>query len=217
MLGQTIFKFHKSNFRENISFKDPIPNDLLLFEHLNYFDRDGYELTVLERSIHNHFGIPLGHCLNHTSVCDNWVYQTHECSIVLDHSLISHRYSYEGEARKQIEILCHKRPELKKLLAIKSKYGIDFSFDYIDENNCFELIHIEYDSYNYDDIHNAAIKLSSIIMNTDFKQLAFSLIDEKEKWEKLNSDDQSNYKAKRFGFKRAFNNQKAISGRLVSA
>jgi hypothetical protein len=216
MYGKEIFKFQKTVFNENISIKDPMPEDLLLHEHLDYFDRDGYELTVLERSIHNHFGIKLGHCLNHTSVCDRWVHQLHKCSVVLDHSLISHRYSYEGEARKQIESLCKKRPELRKLLAIKPKWGIDFSVDFIDTENCFELAHIEHDSYKYEEIHIAASKLSSLIMNTDFIQLAMSLIDEKDKWEQLNSDDQSDYKAKKFGFRRAFNNQKAISGRLVS-
>jgi hypothetical protein len=216
MLGQDIFKFQKTNFREEISIKDEIPVDLLLYEHLDYFDRDGYELTVLERSIHNHFEIPLGYCLNHVSVCERWVHQTNKCSVALDHSLISHRFSYEGNARKQIEELCKKRPELRKLLAIKPKWGIDFSVDFIDPQNCFELVHIEHDSYKYEEIHTAASKLSSLIMNTDFKQLASVLIDEKHKWESLNSDDQSDYKAKKFGFKRAFNNQKAISGRLVS-
>jgi len=216
MLGHDIFKFQKTNFKEEISIKDEIPNDLLLYEHLDYFDRDGYELTVLERSIHNHFEIPLGYCLNHISVCERWVHQTNKCSIVLDHSLLSHRYSYEGKARTQIEGLCKKRPELRKLLAIKPKWGIDFSVDFIDENNCFELVHIEHDAYKYEEIHAAAGKLSSLIMNTDFKQLALKMIDEQEKWSKLNSDDQSDYKAKAFGFKRAFNTQKAISGRLVS-
>lgn len=216
MRGQDIFKFQKINFREDLSIKDKIPEDLLLHEHLNYFDRDGYELTVLERSIHNHFQIPLGHCLNHVSVCERWVHQLHKCSVALDHSLISHRYSYEGEARKQIDSLCKIRPELRKLLAIKPKWGIDFSVDYIDTNNCFELVHIECDSYKYEEIHLMITKLMALITSTDFTQLAMSLIDEKDKWEKLNSDDQSDYKAKKFGFKRAFNNQKAVSGRLVS-
>ena len=217
MLGQDIFKFQKTNFREEISIKDEIPSDLLLYEHLDYFDRDGYELTVLERSIHNHFGITLGHCLNHVSVCERWVHQTNKCSIVLDHSLISHRFSYEGKARKQIEELCKKRPELRKLLAIKPKWGLDFSVDYIDENNCFELVHIEYDSYEYDEIHTAASKLSSLIMNTDYKQLSLILINNKNKWSNLDSNNQSNYKSGIFGFgNKAFSLQKTISDRLVS-
>lgn len=216
MLGSDIFKFQKTNFREDISIKDEIPDDLLLYEHFDYFDRDGYELTVLERSIHNHFKIPLNSCLNHISVCDRWVHQTKECAIVLDHSLISHRFSYEDKSRDQIEKLCKKRPELRKLLAIKPKWGVDFSVDFIDNNNCFELVHIEYDAYNYSDIHLAASKLSSLIMNTDFKQLASTLMDEQDKWSKLNSDDQSDYKARRFGFKRAFSLEKTMSGRMMS-
>ncbi len=216
MLGKNIFKFHSIDFRKIITFTEEIPEDLLMNEHFSYFDNDGYKLTGLERSIHSYFNIPLSHSLNHISVCENWAYQINRCSIVLDHSLISHRFSYEGKARSQIEKLCKKRPELIKLLAIKPKYGIDFSVDYIDASNCFELVHIEYDSYKYDDIYIAASKMMLLVTSTDFKQLAMSLIDEKDKWEKLNSNDQSDYKARKFGFKRAFSLEKAISGRLVS-
>jgi hypothetical protein len=212
MFGQNIFKFHKTNFIENITISEEIPTDLLLYEHLNYFDKDGYKLTTLERSIHNYFEIPV----NYFSVCDTWIQQNDRQHICLDHNLIYHRYSYEGKARLQIEKLCSKRPELRKLLAIKNKYGITFSVDYIDDNNYFELINIEYDSRNYDEIHVAASKLSTLILNTDFNQLATELIDEKNKWYKLNQYDQNNYKAKKIGISKAFENKKAVSGRLVS-
>ena len=104
--------------------------------NLNFFDKDGYELTELEQKYAIYSGIDLSEKHNKHTAAHYWWYKDETLSeqgCVLDHSMIITRYRFEGEARKELERLVSKRPILNKLLSIRSKYGIDFSLDYVTE------------------------------------------------------------------------------------
>jgi hypothetical protein len=74
-----------------------------------------------------------------------------------------------------------------------------------------EVFHIEQDFNNYDEAMEAKSKLEDIIDNTDWEAGVKELIDRRSEWINLCSDDHSDYKAKLFGWHRAFDNKKNFS------
>ena len=50
-----------------------------------------------------------------------------------------------------------------------------------------------------------------LIMGTDWYDVAYCLLRDKDKWSHLNSDDQADYKSMYVGWKRAFDNRKVFS------
>jgi len=189
-------------------FTEEIPNEIL-DESIEYFDRDGYELTKVERKIHEYFNIKIGNCLNHHSVCYNWVQIKDEYPILLDHSFISVRYGYDELASASIKEKSKRDPRFLKLLSLRPKFGIDISIDYAYEDKITELLHIEKDFTNLIKAIETKRYIEDIITKLKFKEMAQKLIENKKDWENLQSDDQSDYKAQYFGFNRAFDNIKA--------
>ena len=177
---------------------------------LDYFDKDGYELTLCEGLIHMISGITLNEEIqNHKSLSSKWYYQKEEQQgITIDHSMILTRMAYGGELRKQIEIESKKRPHLIKLLSIRPKFGIDISIDYVSKDAFIEVLHIEQDFRNRSEAVEAKEYVESKVNHIDFEDAAKYFINNMSKWERLNSDDQSDWKAQNLGFSRAFNNKK---------
>jgi hypothetical protein len=63
------------------------------------------------------------------------------------------RKGYSGEALQQLTTWAGYRPQFHKLIAMRPKWGLDFSIDYADrEGNVFELLHWEYDGFEHDEI-----------------------------------------------------------------
>jgi len=183
----------------------------LLDLSIRYFDRDGYELTEVERAIHRYFNIPVGDCLNHHSVCSEWITDEDELPIILDHSFILTRYAYDDDAADIIRRKSEEDKRFLKLLSLRPKYGVDISIEYVENDKITELLHIEIDSTNLNGIKQAKSKLEQTIPTLDFANKAKELMKLRSEWENLQSDDQSDYKARFFGFNRAFDNLKAFT------
>lgn len=194
-----------------------VPIDRMLVETLplDHFDKDGYEVpTLLERKHYEAQGIELNTEIQyHIAPAQEWFTDTEksESILVLDHCMLLTRYAFAGDAREQLERVKLNRPILNKLLGIKPKWGIDFSLDYIDHSGCMEIIHIEQDFDNIDDAVEAKERLETIIENTDWYDGACKLIERRDEWINLSSDDHSDYKAQFFGWHRAFDNRKVFS------
>ena len=190
-------------------------DDNLMVTSMKFFDKDGYELNKLEQLYYeaNDVNVSEKH-LYHTANHLWWILPEENLKIgpVLDHSLINTRWSYAGEAREQILDHLSNNPLLKKLLDIKPKFGIDFSLDWIDEDSCFELFHIELDRFNRDEIQRYKQKAERIILNTDWKSAGLGVKSRISEWFNLSSDDQSDWKARHFGWHRAFDNRKVYAG-----
>lgn len=188
-----------------------ISDDDALSKSLQFFDKDGYELTPLEQYWHHNQGIDISEKhLYHTAHHKSW-FKDAENAVqgpVLDHCIINTRWVYGGDARLQLLRLKEKRPLLNKLLSIKSKYGIDISIDYVSEHVCFELFHIEVDRNNFQEICDIKRKAEDLILSTDWDNKAIEVFNKKEEWKHLASDDQSDWKARFFGWDRAFDNRK---------
>lgn len=200
-------KILECEFPKNALITQHIP-DKILDGSIRYFDRDGYELTEVEMAIHEFFSIEIGDCLNHHSVCQNWI-EFDEFPIMLDHSFISARYGYDEEAKEAIKKKAEKDPRFLKMLSLRPKFGIDISLDFVYEGRITELVHIEADFTNIAEAIDAKEQAEEILSKVDFMKKAEELISLRSEWESLQSDDQSDYKARHFGFNRAFDNIKA--------
>lgn len=195
-------------------FTQPLPAGLLETLPFEYFDKDGYEVpTHIERVYYSTEGIVLNSKVQfHTAPVHEWYVDENkrEHGFVLDHAMLLFRYGFTGAAKQQLEEAVKKRPILRKLLDIKPKYGIDFSLDYVDDSYVMEVIHIEQDFHTLEEANAAKQKLERIIERTDWDKAVLDLRTLKHKWIGMSSDDQSDYKARFFGWHRAFDNRKVI-------
>ena len=204
-----------NNFDASLYLKTPIPQPLIDNLVLKDFDKDGYEVPApLERAFYDAQGIKLNYDIQyHIAPVKPWYLdiEDSEKELVLDHCMLLQRFALDGPAKQQVEQAVENRPILQKLLNIKPKWGIDFSLDYVTKDIVMEVIHIEQDFVELEEALKAKEKLESIIENTDWLEGAKKLIEKRDEWEALSSDDHSDYKAQYFGWHRAFDNMKVFS------
>lgn len=181
---------------------------------MKYFDKDGFEINILEQAFYKHSKIDISqehlfHIANHV----DWIIDEEKSTFgcVVDHSMISTRWAFTGEAREQLIRLSEQKPELNKLLAIRPKWGIDFSLDYVYKGGCMELFHIEADYWTYKEAQEGKQKAEELILTTDWEDQAETVLAKKNEWIQLNADDQADWKAQYFGWERAFDNFKVFS------
>lgn len=188
-------------------------SDLYLEEqNAFYYDKDGFELTKLELEYYkiNGYGNYLANCLNHTCWQEPW-FELKDPNFILDHSLVLHRCSFAGKAKEQLKKFSKKISRLSYLLQSPSKWGLDFSLDYIDNDGMLtEVIHIELDFKNYHDFLKQKEELENFVFTTDWKHVYKFLDRHRNEWECLVGFDQNDWKARQLGFKKAEITHKAI-------
>jgi hypothetical protein len=187
-------------FTANPYLTQPIERHLVETLKLQDFDKDGYEiLTPIEKLHYDAMNRELNTEIQFTrSPAQYWYVDDEDAE--------------SGEAREQLEEVAQQRPILYKLLGIKPKWGIDFSLDYVSQEICMEVMHVEQDFLSIEEAVEAKQKLEHIIETTDWEAEAQELIKRKSEWYNLSSDDHSDYKAQFFGWHRAFDNRKVFSG-----
>lgn len=176
---------------------------------IQYFDKDGYELTDLEVRLHEQNHVVVKSYLNHRSAGCDWFLKSPQFKYAkIDHSMISYRYHYEGEALYSLIKAKQSRPGLQKLINIRPKWGLDLSVDYITDDLCFDLFHVEIDEYDFDRFMETKCRIEEIVLRTDFDDLGKTFIKQKDQWQHLSSDDQCDWRARYLGLERAFDNKK---------
>ncbi len=185
-------------------------NALALNTKNDYFDKDGFELNQLEQLYYRANDIKLNSHLYHAACQHDWITQSAppKTGAAVDHSMILYRYGYVGEARWQLHHHKNADKSIFKLLQIRSKWGLDFSIDWIDYIGTFEIFHVEADRLDFNDFLEIKEKTEQIILNIDYNDAASALRTRRDQWSNLSSDDQSDWKAKWFGFSRAFDTRK---------
>ena len=176
------------------------PNDFDLFDH-NGYDLTNIEIAYCENdgfkvSTHRHYG--------HIAIKQPWIYKPgmewSPRGAHINHAAIFERKGYAGDALYQLREIAHKNPIAYKIINIKPKWGVDLSIDYVDDDgNCFEVLHFEYDVFDFNDANKIKEKVEQIVTSTDWDNAARVLWSRRDEWINLNFFKMSDYKCKFFG------------------
>jgi len=170
--------------------------------HLELFDQNGYDLTELEKLYAEvNLTTTRSHRGHRTAVKRTWFDQADKIEgAILNHSLLFERKGYQGDALGQLRQWSRYFPRIWQLIRLRPKWGLDFSMDYADRHgNCFELLHWEYDGFEYDELLGVKETVEPILKSIDWELAAHSLLSKKDEWHHLDFFAQSEYKCKYFG------------------
>lgn len=177
----------------------PLPEDLALF------DQNGYDLTDLEKrfAMSNHAEY-FAHREHRHAIKKEWFvkYADRE-GAHLNHSLLFERKGYTGAALVQLQNWSVDLPLVNKLIALRPKWGLDFSMDYVDRaGNAFEVLHWEYDGFAYEEIEAVRKEIEPVLLSIDWEDAAHQLLKRKDEWHHLDFFAQSDWKCNYFGVPR---------------
>jgi len=183
-----------SNPLAKLVFK-PCPCDVELF------DQNGYDLTKIEQLYaESNDSITRQHRKHRTALKQDWFSQSQQTEgAVLNHSLLFERKGYSGQALEQLRHWAIQLPLLHKVIAMRPKWGLDFSMDYVDQQgNAFEILHWEWDSFNYKEICAVKESIEPVLLAIDWDDAAASILKHKEQWHHLDFFAQSAWKCEFF-------------------
>jgi hypothetical protein len=196
----------KNKFDTNGYWSNPIPVDIafgnptISSKYVELFDQNGYDLTILETlyasaNQHPYISHRYKQCLK-----QEWFVQDEKNEgAVLNHAYLFERKGYEGAAAEQLQKWCRKNPTLYKVLKYRPKWGIDFSMDWVDmDGNVFEILHFEYDGFDYKEIELVRKKLEKHLLSIDWDTAGKDLLKRKSEWHHLGFFEQSEWKCNYF-------------------
>ena len=170
---------------------------------VDLFDQNGYDLTKLEQlyAVANGENTTKHRDAEHITLRKTWFEDdSPESGPHINHSLMFERKGYTGEALAQLKSWTQYRPHFHKLVAMKPKWGLDFSIDYCDrQGNVFELLHWEFDGFEYNEIADKKQKMEEFLLNQDWDERAKTMLERKDEWHKLGFFEQSEWKTRFFG------------------
>ena len=170
--------------------------------HLELFDQNGYDLTELEKLFaKENLAEYTTHRAHRYAIKKPWFDQSDKLEgAILNHSLLFERKGYSNEALGQLKMWTKYFPRIWQLISLRPKWGLDFSMDYADcYGNCFELLHWEYDGFEYDDIQVRKLQVQAKIATTDWDDAGRQMLKHKDQWHHLDFFEQSAWKCKYFG------------------
>lgn len=168
---------------------------------LDLFDQNGYDLTQIEKHYaYSNFAKPKTH-RDHIHAL-KWDWLTQEPKVegaILNHSHLFERKAYTGQALKELEYWARELPLIHKILALRPKWGLDFSMDYVDrQGNAFEVLHWEYDSFDYTEIIAVKEQIEPVLLAVDWDDAATTILKHKDEWHHLDFFAQSAWKSNFF-------------------
>jgi len=174
---------------------------------VEFFDQNGYDLTVLEQiyAEANQAKTTVHRNSEHITLRQTWFSdddpQTSGAHI--NHAVMFERKGFTGDALLQLKEWAKQSPQLYKLVAMRPKWGLDFSIDYCDdEGNVFELLHWEFDGFDYQEIYNKKIHMEKFLIKQDWDERAKKMLEQKEDWHSLGFFEQSEWKTHFFGIEK---------------
>lgn len=191
----------KQEFIQNTKCTKPIDISQYNQEYFNCYDKDGFDLTPLEQAIYKANGYDLYHILNRDMLARPWLdNQSLPTNIYIDHCVLFMRCCIEGECKTQINKLINEDRRLLYLLKTRQKWGIDIDINWIEGDKAYEIIHIELDSYEYEEAVEIKNTVEEYFNNADLTYMAQKIIDNESLWSKYNGLSQNDWKARYFGF-----------------
>ncbi len=173
-----------------------------LASELALFDQNGYDLTNLEQLYAVANLTPAhAHREHRHAVKAPWFTQPNRVEgAVHNHSLLFERKGYSGNALEQLEQWAQSNPLVYKIIKMRPKWGLDFSMDYADRaGNVFEVLHWEYDGFDYDEVAERKQQLEAKFAATDWDDAAACILKLKDQWHHLDFFAQSDWKCNYFG------------------
>ena len=180
--SSTYFSFCDIEINEYPYITKPLTSEQLRVGSLLSFEPDGFNLTPLERLYHLRNGININENINKAAAAQQLIYDNIEMApLYVDYSFIYTRYAYAGDAREQIRMYSKIRPEIKKLLTLKPRYGISFRISYINKIEYGDILNINSRSSNFTEIYKEKNHWKSFIESTD---LTLKTNQSEIKWQK---------------------------------
>lgn len=166
-------------------------------EDFQYYDKDGFELNFAEQKFYSIMGFPIwNRILNHCCWQEPWFeLEKNHKDLVLDHSMFLCRCNYNGAALEQLHEMKKEEPLADYLIRTKIKWGFDFALDAVRDDTTFEVLHVEYDSHNYDQFKDRMIRFEWSVRHTDWQDAADRVWQARDQWQDLHGFDQNNWKA----------------------
>lgn len=166
-------------------------------QDFRYFDKDGFELNKAEQKFYSAMSYPINHSiLNHSCWQEPWFeLEKNNLGLILDHSMFLCRCKFADQAENQLNSLKSKIPQADLLLRTKQKWGFDFALDAVRDGTVFEVLHIEYDHYDYDIFKNRMINFEWTVRHTDWCDAADRIWSVRDQWQGLQGFDQNHWKA----------------------
>lgn len=175
-------------------------------EYVELFDQSGYDLSPLEKlyaaANDQQF---CAHREHRHAIRSTWLASppAKNEGAVLNHALLFERKGFAGEALDQIRSWARENPLMYKLAKLRPKWGLDFSMDYADrDGNVFEVLHFEYDSFVYEEIHERVCRYTEYFMSMDWDDGARRVLSRRDEWIDLAFEAQSAWKCDFFGIER---------------
>ena len=184
----------RSYFTQRIKFTRPVTAD-----SVRIFDQNGYILTDLEQQFYNQPSEHRG--LWEHSCQQSWFVQQPKTEYaILNHSLLFERKGFSDQAYDQLAAIASDIPVVWKVAKIRPKWGLDFSIDWCDKKgNVFEVLHWEWDAFDYDTVQDKKIKYEHRFLSADWDDIGRSMLAKKSEWHHLDFFAQSEWKCKYFG------------------
>jgi hypothetical protein len=170
-------------------------------DDLALFDQNGYDLTDLEKEFAGaNESTPKPHRSHRVALKQDWFTQEEKTEgAVLNHSLLFERKGYREGALAQLRYWATDLPRVHQLCAIRPKWGLDFSMDWVDrEGNAFEILHWEYDCFDYAEAAEIKELVQPKLNSIDWDDAAQQLLKRKDEWHGLDFFAQSDWKCNYF-------------------
>jgi hypothetical protein len=195
-----------NQFDPNPFWDKPIEGDINTASNqlVEFFDQNGYDLTVLEQIYAeiNQAKTTVHRNSEHITLRQTWFSDDapKTSGPHINHAVMFERKGFTGDALLQLKEWAQQAPQLYKLIAMRPKWGLDFSIDYCDdEGNVFELLHWEFDGFDYQEIYNKKIHMEQFLIRQDWEDRAKKMLEQKEDWHSLGFFEQSEWKTHFFG------------------
>ena len=207
-----MFRRHQITLMSNPSCYKAISD--ISSEDFKYYDKDGFELNRAEQKFYSAMGYPIQHpILNHTCWQEPWFELEEDVKgLVLDHSMFLCRCNYERDAAEQLEELKKTVITADYLLRSRRKWGFDLALDAVSSSgSVYEVLHVEYDNYDYETFKNRMICFEYAVRHTDWRDAAYRVWNLRDQWQNLTGFDQNHWKAEYLlGWKKAEYTEKTV-------
>ena len=191
-----MFRRHQIKLMSNPACEKPVQE--LDSKDFQYYDKDGFELNLAEQKFYAAMGYPINDpILNHNCWQETWFeLESDKLDLILDHSMFLCRCNYEREAAEQLQRLKQQIPLADYLLKTKRKWGFDFALDAVAaDGSVYEVLHVEYDNYDYEQFKNRMIYFEYTVRHTDWQDAAIRVWNQRDQWQTLTGFDQNHWKA----------------------